>query len=271
MEEQMKLKGRVALVTGASRGIGTGIAKCMARDGADVVVNYFRSEEPAQQVVKEIHALGRNAIAIKADVGEYQEVKSMVEQAIAKFGKVDIMVANAGIGGPSSRLIDNVPQEFYEVINNHLNGSFNCAHVILPYLRTYDRGDIQFISSRNTETYPAYTGAYTAAKSGIDALTKVLAKEERYNGIRVNAVAPGMVETDMSREGITSVTGKEDMREVDKDLPYGRLIQPEDIGNLCAFLASDEASHISGEVIYVRGGVGAEPSPFYLPGAFTKY
>mgnify|MGYP001396617716 CR=1 FL=1 len=87
----------------------------------------------------------------------------------------------------------------------------------------------------------------------------------------MNAVAPGMVETDMSREGITSVTGKEDMREVDKDLPYGRLIQPEDIGNLCAFLASDEASHISGEVIYVRGGVGAEPSPFYLPGAFTKY
>ncbi len=267
----MKLTGRVALVTGASRGIGAGIARCMARDGASVVVNYFRSEEPARQVVKEIEAMGRKAIAIKADVGDYGQVKTMVEQAIAEFGKVDILVTNAGIGGPGTPLIDTTPEEFFEVINNHLIGSYNCAHVMLPYMHEYERGDIQFISSRNTETCPANSGAYNAAKGGIDALAKGLAKEERYNGIRVNAIAPGMVETDMTREDIARITGTEDMRVVDKGMPFDRLLQPEDIGNLCAFLASPEGSHISGEVIYVRGGVGAEPSSFYLTGPYKQY
>ena len=267
----MKLEGRVALVTGASRGIGTGIAKCMAREGASVVVNYFRSEEAAQEVVKEIEGCGGKAVAIRADVGDYQQVKSMVEQAIEHFGKVDILVNNAGISGPSKPLIDTSPEEFMETINNHLIGSFNCAHLLLPHMRKYERGDIQFISSRNTDTCPPNAGAYNAAKGGIDALTKGLAKEERYSGIRVNAFAPGMVESDMTREAIAKTSGIGDLRKVDQGMPFGRIIQPEDIGHLCVFLASPEGGLISGEVIYVRGAVGAEPPSFYLGGPQGYY
>ncbi|MFQ5875902.1 MAG: SDR family NAD(P)-dependent oxidoreductase [Dehalococcoidia bacterium] len=267
----MKLKDRVALITGASRGIGTAIAKRMAREGAAVVVNYFRSEKAALQVVKDIENSGGRAIAIRADVGDYQQVKNMMEQATGELGKVDILVSNAGIGGLRKPIIDTTPEEFFEMITNHLIGAYNCAHNVLPYMRQYERGDIQFISSRNAEFCGPETGAYNAAKGGIDALAKSLAKEERYNGIRVNAIAPGMVETDMTREGIAEVTGIQDMRRVDPGLPFGRLIQPEDIGNLCAFLASPEGSHISGEVIYVRQAVGNEPPSFYLSGPRNYY
>ena len=262
----MKLEGRVALITGASRGIGTGIAKCMARDGADIVVNYFRSEASAKQVVKDIEGMGRRAIAIKADVGDYGQVKAMVEQAVGEFGKVDIIVSNAGIGGPGTPLIDYTPEEFFEVINNHLIGAFNCAHTVLPYMRRYERGDIQFISSRSTDTCPPNTSAYNAAKGGIDILAKSLAKEERYHGIRVNSIAPGFVPTDMAGPDIARVTGSDDVEKISQGMPLGRFLQPEDIGNMCAYLASPEGGHMSGEVIYVRGGVGAEPSSFYLNG-----
>ncbi len=262
----MKLEGRVALITGASRGIGAGIARCMAREGASIVVNYFRSREGADKVVKEVEGLGAKAIAIGADVGDYQQVKGMVEQSLDAFGKVDILVNNAGIGGPGKSLIDTTPEEFTEVIDNHLIGSFNCTHALLRHMRQHERADIQFISSRQTDMYPPNHSAYASAKSGLDALAKVLAKEERYHGIRVNAIAPGVVESDMTRANIAEITGIQDPREVDKGMPFGRIIQPEDIGNLCAFLASPEASHISGEVIYVRGAVGAEPPSFYLSG-----
>ena len=267
----MKLSGRVALVTGASRGIGTGIAKCMARDGAAVVVNYFQSEDQANQVVKDIEATGGQAIAIRADVGNYQQVKTMVDQAIAELGKVDIMVTNAGISGPGKPLGEITPEEFHEVINNHLIGSFNCVHCVLNHMRELDRGDIIFISSRQTDFYPPNSGPYNAAKGGIDGLAQGLAKEERYNGIRVNVVAPGLVPSDMAMQDIVDTTGKSSVEEVDKGMPLGRMLRPEDIGNLCAFLVSEEASHISGEVIYVRGAVGGEPPSFYLSGPKPYY
>ncbi len=264
--QRKKLEGRVALITGASRGIGVGIAQCMAREGASVVVNYLRSEESARQVVKKVEGLGAKALAIKADVSDYDQVKSMVDRSLEVFGKADILVNNAGIGGLGKPLIDTTPEEFTEVIDNHLIGSFNCTHALLPHMRHHDRADIQFISSRQTDYHPPNTAAYTSAKSGLEALAKVLAKEERYHGIRINAIAPGIVESDMTREDIQETTGIQDLREVDKGMPFSRILQPEDIGNLCSFLASPEASHISGEVIYVRGAVGAEPPSFYLSG-----
>ena len=269
----MKLKGKVALVTGASRGIGAGIARCMAGEGATVVVNYLRAESAARQVVRQLEELGGGGIALQADVGDYQQVKAMVERAIAEVGKVDILVTNAGVTGPGKPLAETSPDEFMAIVHNHLIGAYNCAHVLLPHMRTYGRADIQFISSRNTASCPPNAAAYNAAKSGIETMAKGLAKEERYHGIRVNVVAPGLVETDMTREDIAATTGITDMRKVDEGMPFGRLLQPDDVGHLCAFLASPEASHISGEVIYVRGGVGAEPSSFYLTGprSYTTY
>ena len=261
----MKLKGRVALVTGASRGIGAGIARCMAREGAVVVVNYFRSEAAARQVVQEIEGSGGRALAIRADVGDFQQVKGMVEQTVAELGKVDILVSNAGIKGKGKALIELTYEEFTETINNHLVGAFNCARNVLPYMRGYERGDIQFISSRSTDMLLADDSDYNAAKAGMDALAKGLAKEERYNGIRVNAVNPGLVPTDMAWGSVSKSTGMGNVEEVDKGMPLGRMVRAEDIGNLCVFLASEEGSHISGEVVYVRGAVGAEPPSFYLP------
>ena len=267
----MRVEGRVALVTGASRGIGAGIARCMAQEGAAVVVNYVQSEALANEVVKEIRGGGGSAIAIQADVGNYAQVKSMVERSIAEFGKVDILVNNAGIAGPSVPMADVTPEEFEEVVRNHLIGSFNCTQCLLHHMRGLGRGDVIFISSRQTSFYPPNSSPYNAAKGGMDGLAQGLAKEERYNGIRVNVVAPGLVPTDILMKDLMETTGKSSVEEVDKVMPFGRMLRPEDIGNLCTFLASGQGSHISGEVIYVRGAVGGEPPSFYVNGPKPYY
>ncbi len=260
----MKLQGRVALVTGASRGIGRGIATAMAKEGASVVVNYNRSEEAARQVVSEIQASGGKAIGVKADVGDYQQDRAMVERAMETFGKVDILVNNAGIFLDEKPVAETDPEEFIEVVNNHLFGSFYCARLVLPYMRQYDRGDIQFISSRNASFMPPLHASYNAAKAAMNALAVSIAKEERYNGIRVNAIGPGLVNTDMIHDWVLNMTDFKTIDEASSIMPLGRMIQPEDIANLCVFLASEEGSHISGEVIYLRGAVGDEPPPYYL-------
>ncbi len=267
----MRVAGRVALVTGASRGIGAGIARCMAQEGAAVVVNYVQSEELATRVAREIRDGGGRAIAVQADVGNYAQVKSMVDQSIAEFGKVDILVNNAGIAGPYGPLADITPQEFQEVITNHVIGSFNCTHCLLHHMREQERGDIIFISSRQTDFFPPNSGPYNAAKAGMDGMAQGLAKEERYNGIRVNVVAPGLVPTDILMKDLMETTGKSSVEEVDRVMPFGRMLRPEDIGNLCTFLASEQGSHISGEVIYVRGAVGGEPPSFYVNGPKPYY
>ncbi len=261
----MRLAGRVAIVSGGSRGIGAGIARCMAREGASVVVNYFKSEGPAREVVSEIEAAGGIAVAVKADVGDYGQVESMVEEAVSRFGKLDIMVANAGTKGHGRPLIELSHDDFAYTIRNHLMGAFNCARAALPYLRQRPRGDLILISSRSSDMLLANDSDYNAAKAAIDALAKGVAKEERYHGVRVNAVNPGLVPTDMAWDGISQRTGMDTFEEVDKGMPLGRMVRAEDIGNTCVFLASEEGSHISGEVIYVRAAVGAEPPPFYLP------
>ena len=260
----MKLDGRVALVTGASRGIGRGIASRMAREGAAVVANYYRSESAGHELVEEIRSSGGKAIAVKADVGDYDQVKAMVERGVGEFGKLDIVVSNAGIFGPRKRLADITPEEFLEIINNHLIAAYNCAHTALPYLRQCERGDIQFISSRISEVCPPKASPYVTAKAAMNALAKSLAKEERYHGIRVNAIAPGLVETDINSDMMERLTGFTDMRQVDPQMPFGRMMQPEDIANFCVFLASSEGSHISGEVLFVRYGVGTEPTNYYV-------
>ena len=267
----MRVEGRVALVTGGSRGIGAGIARCMAEEGAAVVVNYVQSEKLANEVAQGIRDKGGRAIAVQADVGNYAQVKSMVERSIAEFGKVDILVNNAGIAGPSEPMADIKPEEFEEVINNHLVGSFNTAHCLLHHMRGLERGDIIFISSRQTDFFPPNSSPYNAAKAGMDGMAQGLAKEERYNGIRVNVVAPGLVPTDILMEELRATTGKDSVEEVDRVMPFGRMMRPEDIGNLCTFLASEQGSHISGEVIYVRGAVGGEPPSFYVNGPKPYY
>lgn len=262
----MRLQGRVALVTGSSRGIGRVIARCMAREGASVVVNYVRSEEAARDAVREVKEAGSRAIAVKADVADYSQVSAMVEQAIGAFGKVDILVCNAGTGTSGRSVADTPPEEFQQAISNHLIGAYNCIHLLLPYMRRNPRGDILVMSSRHTDGCPPNRAAYAATKAGMEALARCVAKEERYNGIRVNAMAPGLVESEMTRETIIRTAGVKDIREVDARMPFGRMVRAEDVGNLCVFLSSEEGSHISGEVIYLRAAVGSEPQSYFLSG-----
>ena len=157
------------------------------------------------------------------------------------------------------------------MVRNHLIGSFNCTQCLLHHMRGLGRGDVIFISSRQTSFYPPNSSPYNAAKGGMDGLAQGLAKEERYNGIRVNVVAPGLVPTDILMKDLMETTGKDSVEEVDKVMPFGRMLRPEDIGNLCTFLASEQGSHISGEVIYVRGAVGGEPPSFYVNGPKPYY
>ena len=159
-------------------------------------------------MVEEIQGKGGRAIAIQADVGNYDQVKSMVERSIEEFGKVDILVNNAGIAGPYGPMADITPEEFEGVINNHLVGSFNTAHCLLHHMREQERGDIIFISSRQTDFFPPNSSPYNAAKAGMDGMAQGLAKEERYNGIRVNVVAPGLVPTDILMEELMADYGQ---------------------------------------------------------------
>ena len=244
----------------------------MAQEGAAVVVNYVQSERLANEVVEGIRGKGGRAMAVQADVGNYGQVKSMVERSIAEFGKVDILVNNAGIAGSFGADGGHKPGRVRgAVIRNHLIGSYNCTYCLLYHMRGLERGDVIFISSRQTDFFPPNSSPYNAAKAGMDGLAKGLAKEERYNGIRVNVVAPGLVPTDILMEELRATTGKDSVEEVDKVMPFGRMMRPEDIGNLCTFLASEQGSHISGEVIYVRGGVGGEPPSFYVNGPKPYY
>ena len=245
-----RLEGRTALITGGSRGIGRGIALAMAKAGADVLVNFLSNQEAADETVKELRALGRKAIAYQADVADYDQVKAMVDAAVEGLGKVDILVCNAGIIQRDSHVYQADLDLFHRLIDNHIMGTFHCVQAVLPIMRKQPRGDIHLISSTNARMLPPGLTSYDVAKAGVEAMGRCLAKEEREHNIRVNVIGPTTTETDMAT-GLLKRYGFSSFRDVDKYLPFGRIAHPRDTGNLCAFLASEEASHISGQVIYV--------------------
>lgn len=246
----LSLEGRSALITGGSRGIGKAVALAMAQAGADVMVNFVSDEGSARETADKIRALGRKALTFKADVADAEAVKSMVDEAVERLGKVDILVCNAGIIRRDSHVYNADLDEFREVIENHIMGAFNCVQAVLPNMREQKRGDIHLISSTNARMLPMGLTSYNVAKAGVEVMGRVLSKEERDNRIRVNVIGPTTTETDMA-SGLLKRFGFSNFREVDPYLPLGRIAQPEDTANLCAFLASEAGSHISGQVIYV--------------------
>jgi NAD(P)-dependent dehydrogenase (short-subunit alcohol dehydrogenase family) len=250
----MRLHGRSALVTGGSRGIGRGVALVLAQEGADVAVLYRRDHEAARETVQAIRSLGRRAEAFQADVADVSQVQEAVSKAVAFLGKVDILVNNAGIASRGHTLADTEVEEMHRVMGVHFFGSFYCTKFVLPVMRQQPRGYIFFISSRATQAFAPRHVPYAAAKAALEAMARCLAKEERQYGIRVNVVAPGLVETEMGRRLVRATRGVQDIKELYPHMPFGRVIQPEDIGRLIAFLASSEAELISGQVIYVDGG-----------------
>ncbi|MEH7251275.1 3-oxoacyl-[acyl-carrier-protein] reductase [Neobacillus niacini] len=245
----MTLKGKIALVTGASRGIGREIALELARQGANVAVNYAGSEGKANEVVDEIKAIGKEAFAIKCDVSNGDEVAAMVKETVDRFGKLDILVNNAGIT-KDNLLMRMKEQEWDDVININLKGVFLCTKAVTRQMMKQRVGRIINIASVVGVSGNPGQANYVAAKAGVIGLTKTTAKELASRNITVNAIAPGFITTDMTDKLSEEVT-----TEMLKQIPLARLGEPKDIAKMTAFLASDDASYITGQTIHVNGGM----------------
>ena len=243
------LKGQTALVTGASRGIGRSIALGLADLGANVAVNYAGSEAAAVEVVEAIRAKGVSAIAVKSNVGRTEEADAMVKQVLETFGRIDILVNNAGITR-DNLIMRMKEEEFDQVIETNLKGVFNCLKAVTRPMMKQRYGRIINISSVVGALGNPGQANYVAAKAGVIGLTKSAARELASRGITVNAVAPGFIDTDMTREL------PEDMREgLLGGIPLARLGQPEEIAGVVVFLASSSASYMTGQVLHVDGGM----------------
>ena len=250
----MSLAGRVALVTGGSRGIGRAIALALAEDGADVAVNYARDEDAAKRTVAEIEALGRRARAYRASVDDLEADRAMVEAASAELGAIDILVNNAGVASRGQTVEQMDPAELERVVRIHALGPAFLCKLVLPGMKTKPRGDIVMISSVATLHYAGGGAPYNMGKAAMEALAFTLAKEVRRNGIRVNVVAPGLVETEMGRRLVRATQGVEDIRSLYPRMPFGRVCQPEDVANVVRFVVSERNSYMAGEKFNVHGG-----------------
>jgi 3-oxoacyl-[acyl-carrier protein] reductase len=248
------LEGRVVLVTGGGRGIGKAIALGLAEDGADVAVNYRRDEEAARETVSEIEKLGRRARAYAASVDDYGQCEAMVGAVIADLGHVDLLVNNAGNASRGQTVADTDPAELERVVRTHAFGAWSCSKLVLPSMRTRPRGDIVMISSAATLHMAANSAPYNMAKAALEALAATLAKEERRNGIHVNVVAPGLVDTEMGRRLVKGAMGVSDIRTMDAGSAFGHVCSPEEVADAVRFLVSDDASYLTGQRIGVDGG-----------------
>lgn len=245
----MQLTDKVALVTGASRGIGRAIALLMAKQGADVVVNYSGSEGAAQETVDAILAMGRKAIKIKANVGNAEEVAAMVDEAHTTFGRIDILVNNAGItrDGLFMRMKDS---DWDDVININLKGVYLMTKAVSKIMMKQRSGKIVNMTSVVGVTGNAGQANYSASKAGVIGFTKTCAKELASRGITVNAIAPGFIHTDM-----TDVLPDKVKDAMVHTIPLGRMAEPDEVAAVAAFLVSDMSSYITGQVINVDGGM----------------
>jgi len=244
----MLLTKKVALVTGASRGIGRAIALGMAQEGANVVVNYLHSEEKANEVARGISQYGREALVVKADVSSPSEVERMRKLTLEKFAGVDILVNNAGTHHHLKSWEMDLA-EWKRVLSVNLDGVFLCTKAFNPEMRAKKWGRIINISSIVGFTGTDHEAHYAASKAALIGLTKSLALELAQYGVTVNAVAPGWIETDMT-SGMTA----EDRKKGLELIPLRRIGRPEDIAYTTVFLASDLASFITGQTIHVNGG-----------------
>ncbi len=243
------LSRRLALVTGGSRGIGAACVKALARAGCGVAFSYRERGEAAGHLTAELEEEGRRVFALQADLGSRQACEGLVRESVSRLGGLDIMVHNAGIwtGGA----IETMPDEIWsETMRVNLDSAFYLTRAAVPHLRGKEHGRIVYISSTAAQRGEAGHSHYAASKGAIQSLTKSLAVELAADDITVNAVAPGWVRTEM----VTAALGDGELEEAAAGIPRGRMAEPEEIAGPVLFLASDLASHITGEVLNVNGG-----------------
>lgn len=245
-----RLSGKIALVTGSSRGIGRGIALAFAQEGADVVINYRRDEAAAAEAVGAIEDLGRRAIALQADVSDWPQVESLVQRTLDHFGHFDIVVANSGVASRTYTTWDMPLEEWDRVLKVNLNGVFYTCKAAAKHLVDRRHGTIILVSSIGADACAPMGAPYYVSKAGVNALTKTLAKECAAAGVRVNCVAPGLVASDMGNR-LLKAYGEDALV---GSIPLGRAGQPEDIGKAAVYLASDDASFVTGKILRVDGG-----------------
>jgi 3-oxoacyl-[acyl-carrier protein] reductase len=245
--------GRVALVSGGSRGIGRAISELLAVHGATVAVNYARDAEAAADTVATIERAGGTAKAYLASVADYDADRAMVNEVVADFGPIDVLVHSAGIASRGRAVVDTDPNEPERLFRVHALGAHHLASLVLPSMRTRPRGDIVMISSAATKRNAGGGAPYNMAKAALEALAFTLANEERPHGIHVNVVAPGLVESDMG-DRLARAMGYADIRMLDADSPFGHVCQPVDVARVVLFCCSELGGYLSGERIYVDGG-----------------
>lgn len=245
----MDLGGKVAVVTGASRGIGRAVALAMAERGCHVVVNYAGNTSAAEETASRVRGLGVRALVIKADVADQEQVNAMMKQVLQEFGRIDILVNNAGI--TRDNLLPRLQEQDWDaVLNTNLKGAYHCAKAVLRPMLKARWGRIINISSVVALSGNPGQSNYAAAKAGLIGFTKSLAREIGSRNITVNAVAPGYIDTDMTA-GLT----EENKSQMLNNIPLGRLGTPEDVAAAVAFLAGGGAGYITGQIIVVDGGM----------------
>ena len=248
----MKLANKVAIVTGGSGGIGQELCTRLAKEGAKIVVNYRSSKEEAEEVKEKVEQIGSSALIVQADLGKVDQINHLVQEAINHFGKVDILVNNAGLEIHAD--FWNVTEEDYDlVLDVNLKAVFFATQAVVKHFReTSNPGRIINISSVHEELpFPHFT-SYCASKGGVKMITRNLAVELGSMGITVNNVAPGAIATPINQDLLNN---PEQLKKVTKNIPLGRLGEPEDVSGIVAFLASDEAKYITGSTFYVDGGL----------------
>lgn len=254
-ETARTLSGRVALVTGAGRGIGRAIALQLARDGADVAINYSRSADAADELAAQITAMGRRAKTYRAAVERFEEDAAMIDAVVRDFGGLGILVNNAGIASRGLAVADTDPAEFERVLRVHAMAPHYLCKLAIPHLRKQSRGDIIMISSVATLAPAARGAPYSMGKAAMEALALTLAREEQPHGIRTNIVAPGLTVTDMGERLSKARWGVKDIHELDAKSAFGRVSTPQDVANVVAFLVSESAGYVNGQKINLNAGV----------------
>ncbi|MBF0511240.1 MAG: 3-oxoacyl-[acyl-carrier-protein] reductase [Candidatus Omnitrophica bacterium] len=250
MSKEKELIGKTAIVTGATRGIGRAIALTLARQGANVAFNYLSHDELATTLTEDIEKMGVGALSFKVDIKDYTQVQQMKDQIFEKWGRLDILVNNAGIVRDS--ILAMMSQENWrEVMDTNLNGTFNMTKAVIVTFMKQKSGDIVNISSISGVHGMARQVNYSASKGGIIAFTKALAKEAAPFNIRVNALAPGFIETDM-----VAGLNEKYLKQAIEQIPLQRMGKPEEVAEMVGFLLSQRAGYITGQVIGIDGGLG---------------